>query len=161
MVNKVFVTAAALAVAAGLSAQPVRGADVGVKAGFLTCDEGSGWGFVFGSTRDLKCTYTDDNGASERYIGHIDKFGVDVGYVHGAVVAWAVFAPTTDLGKGALAGTYGGVTAGASVVAGGSANALVGGSDKSISLQPLSVEGTAGLNVAAGLAQIVLNRPTE
>lgn len=159
MIKKVFPAAVALAIAAGLSWQPARAETSGVKAGFLTCDEGSGWGFVFGSTRDLKCTYTDDKGMSEHYIGHINKFGVDIGYVHGAVVAWAVFAPTIDVGKGALAGTYIGATGGASVGAGGSANVLVGGSDKSISLQPLSVEGTEGLNVAAGLAQIVLRRP--
>jgi Protein of unknown function (DUF992) len=159
MIKKFFPVALALGIAAGLSWQPARAASNGVKAGFLTCDEGSGWGFVFGSTRDLKCTYTDHKGTSERYIGHINKFGVDIGYVHGAVVAWAVFAPTIDLARGALTGTYIGATGGASVGAGGSANVLVGGSDKSISLQPLSLEGTEGVNVAAGLAQIVLKRP--
>jgi hypothetical protein len=159
MIKKFFPVAVALAIAAGMSWQPARAETSGVKAGFLTCDEGSGWGFVFGSTRDLKCTFTDDKGASERYIGHINKFGVDIGYVHGAVVAWAVFAPTTDIARGALAGTFVGATGGASVGAGGGANVLVGGSDKSISLQPLSLEGTEGVNVAAGLAQIVLKRP--
>jgi Protein of unknown function (DUF992) len=159
MIKKFFPAALALSIAAGLSWQPARAEPNGVKAGFLTCEEGSGWGFVFGSTRDLKCTYTDDKGTSERYIGHINKFGVDIGYVHGAVVAWAVFAPTVDGARGALAGTYIGATGGASFGAGGSANVLVGGSDKSISLQPLSLEGTEGVNVAAGLAQIVLKRP--
>jgi len=160
MIKEFFLGVAAVAVAAMLSAQPAGAASNSVKAGFLTCDEGSGWGFVFGSTRNLKCTYTDANGTSERYIGHINKFGVDIGYVRGAVVAWAVLAPTVDLTKGALAGTYVGVTGGASVGAGGSANVLIGGSGKSIALQPLSVEGTEGLNVAAGVGEIVLHRTT-
>jgi hypothetical protein len=160
MMKKFFLAAAVLAVGAGLSGKLAHADIGGVKAGFLTCDEGSGWGFVFGSTRDLKCTYTDSNGSSERYTGHIKKFGVDIGYVHSAVLAWAVFAPTAEVAKEALAGSYVGVSGGASAGAGGSANVLVGGSDKSISLQPLSIEGTAGLNVAAGLAEIVLDPTT-
>ena len=161
MTKKLVLAAAALALTAGVSGQRARADVSSVKAGFLTCDESSGWGFVFGSTRDLKCTYTDGNGTSEHYTGHIDKFGVDIGYVHGAVVAWAVLAPTVGVAQGALAGTYVGVTGGASVGAGGDANVLIGGSDKSISLQPLSFEGTAGVNVAAGVAEIVLDRSSR
>lgn len=146
---------AAAAIAAGLSMQPAA-AQTGVKAGVLTCDVASGWGIVFGSTRDLKCTYSDNNGTLERYTGHIDKFGVDLGYHGAGVVAWAVLAPTGNIAKGAIAGTYAGVTAGAAVGVGPGANLLVGGSDRTISLQPLSFEGMTGVNVAAGVAQIVL-----
>jgi hypothetical protein len=78
--------------------------------------------------------------------------GVDIGYLKGGVLVWAVFAPTTDLKPGALTGDFGGVTAGASAGVGGSANVLIGGSTKSISLQPLSVEGDKGINVATGIA---------
>ena len=146
---------AAAAIAAGLSMQPAA-AQTGVKAGVLTCDVASGWGIVFGSTRDLQCTYSDNNGTIERYTGHIDKFGVDLGYHGAGVVAWAVLAPTGNIAKGAIAGTYAGVTAGAAVGVGPGANLLVGGSDRTISLQPLSFEGMTGVNVAAGVAQIVL-----
>jgi len=132
-----------------------------VKSGFLTCDEASGWGFVVVSTRDLKCTYTSASGTAERYIGHIDKAGVDLGYVAGGIVVWGVLAPTTELGKGALVGTYYGVTGGATIAGGGNANVLVGGSRNSISLQPLSLEGLTGLNVAAGVTQIVLQTAPE
>jgi len=130
----------------------------GVKAGYLSCNEASGWGFVLASSRALKCTYTSNSGQTERYTGHITKVGVDVGYVGSGVVLWAVLAPTSDPGKGALAGSYVGVTAGATLGGGGSADVLVGGSNKSISLQPLSIEGTTGLNVAAGFGGIVLKR---
>ena len=116
---------------------------------------------MFGSTRDLRCTYADLKGKVEHYTGHIDKFGVDIGYQAGGVIVWAVLSPTSDVGKGALAGNYGGVTGGAAVGVGGSANVLIGGFQRSITLQPLSIEGTAGLNVAAGIAQIVLTASAE
>lgn len=160
MTKKFCLAAAALAIAAGLSVQPAS-AQSAVRAGVLNCDVTSGWGFVFGSTRDVNCTFTDSANKTERYVGHIDKFGVDIGYHAGGVVIWAVLAPTSNLGKGALAGTYGGVTGGAAVGVGAGANVLIGGSQNSVSLQPVSIEGMAGLNVAAGIAQIVLRPAAE
>jgi hypothetical protein len=152
---KPILTTAALALSVSLACGPAM-AQTGVKAGTLTCDVEGGWGIVFGSSRDLKCTYDPGNGKSEHYTGRINKFGADIGYHAGGIVAWLVLAPTADVGKGALAGSYVGVTGGAAVGAGGAANVLIGGSTKTISLQPLSLEGVTGLNVAAGLAQIEL-----
>ncbi len=160
MTWKLSVAVAAVALAAGLSGQPAWSQAAGTKAGVLTCNVDSGWGFVFGSTRDLKCTYSDNNGTTERYSGHIDKFGVDIGYHAGGIIAWAVIAPTANVEKGALVGTYGGLTGGAAVGVGASANLLVGGSNRTVSLQPLSVEGMTGLNVAAGIGGIVLAQPS-
>jgi len=133
---------------------PAR-ADAAVKAGVLTCHVDSGWGFVFGSSRGLRCTYSG-GGRNEHYAGKISKFGVDIGYLQSGVIVWGVFAPTTDLGAGALSGDYGGATGGASVGVGADANVLVGGSTREISLQPLSLEGDKGLNVAAGIASVTL-----
>lgn len=133
---------------------PARAA-VAVKAGMLTCHVGSGYGFIFGSSRKLNCTYAG-NGRVEHYTGDISKFGVDIGYLESGVLVWAVLAPTTNLAAGALGGSYGGVTAGASVAVGVGANLLVGGSTEGLSLQPLSIEGDKGLNVAAGIAAITL-----
>ncbi len=136
---------------------PAHAADAAVKAGLLTCQVASGWGFVFGSSRDLHCSYSAGSGSVPvKYTGKISKFGVDIGYLKGGVMVWAVLAPTTDLKPGALTGDYGGVTAGAAAGVGGSANVLIGGSTRSISLQPLSVEGDQGINVAAGIAAISL-----
>ncbi len=158
MAKKLFsaVAAAALAVGTLALSAPVRADEGGVKAGVLTCNVSSGWGFIFGSTRDLKCTYSHDHGALENYTGHINKFGVDIGYQAGGVIVWAVFAPSTDVGKGALAGEYGGATGGAAVGVGATANVLIGGFQKSFTLQPVSIEGNTGLNVAAGIAQVTL-----
>ena len=128
----------------------------GVKIGVLTCIVASGWGLIFGSSKDLNCTFAPGPDRAENYVGKITKYGVDIGYQKGGVMAWAVLSPTTELVPGSLAGSYGGATAGGSVGVGGNANVLVGGSNQTISLQPLSIEGTTGLNIAAGVAAIDL-----
>jgi len=134
---------------------PARAVDATVKVGIINCHVSSGWGFVFGSTRDLRCVFTG-GGRTENYIGKISKYGVDIGFQQSGVMLWAVLAPSTDLKAGALTGDYGGVTAGAAVGAGGNANVLIGGSTKSISLQPVSIEGDKGTNLAVGIASISL-----
>ena len=127
-----------------------------VRAGYLTCHVASGWGFVFGSSRTVKCAYARDKNYTEYYTGSITKFGADIGYLSSAVMLWAVVAPTTNLGEGALAGHYGGATASVALGVGAGANVLVGGFNHSIALQPVSIEGQNGLNVAAGVAQLAL-----
>jgi hypothetical protein len=146
----------AVAVAGLALASSANAAPHGVRVGELTCNVASGWGFVFGSTKDLHCTYHGNGNRYEHYTGTISKFGVDVGYTTGGVLVWGVFAPTSDMRKGALSGDYAGASAQATVGVGVGANALVGGLDKSIALQPLSVEGSKGLNVAAGIGSISL-----
>jgi hypothetical protein len=142
----------ASAAALGLEAQAAEG----VKAGVLTCDVDSGWGLIFGSSRELKCVYAHGPGSAETYVGHVRRFGVDIGYQAGGVIAWTVIAPTSDVGKGALAGDYGGVSGSATAGIGVGANVLTGGFRDSFALQPVSIEGLTGLNVAGGIAQITL-----
>ncbi|HEY0302613.1 MAG TPA: DUF992 domain-containing protein, partial [Rhizomicrobium sp.] len=89
--------------------------------------------------------------------GTISKFGVDIGYTDGGVLVWGVFAPSSDVRAGSLEGDYAGATASATIGVGLGANVLIGGLDKSIALQPLSVEGNKGLNVAAGIGAISLS----
>ena len=131
-------------------------AQAGVKVGTLTCRVSGSTGFVFGSSRALRCTLTPGPGHPEHYYGRINRFGVDIGFTAGGVLVWAVFAPTANVAPGALAGDFAGATASATVGVGVGANVLVGGSNKTISLQPLSIEGNTGLNVAAGIASITL-----
>ncbi len=157
MFKKSLLTAAAVGLA--LSAIPLvtpAQAEVGVRAGVLTCNVAGGAGFIFGSDHAVSCTFSGSGGRVEHYAGNISKFGVDIGYTKGGVIVWAVLAPTNNPPAHALSGQYGGVTAGASVGVGASANLLVGGSSHEISLQPLSVEGEKGINVAAGIAEITL-----
>ena len=148
----------AATVTAILLASSSANAQTGVRVGVLNCNVSSGWGMIFGSTRDLRCTYQPTRGDVEHYTGRISKFGVDIGYKAGGVIVWAVFAPTSDLAAGSLAGTYGGATAGATVGVGAGVHALIGGLHNTISLQPVSFEGSTGLNVAAGIAHVRLTQ---
>ncbi len=132
-----------------------------VKTGYLTCHVSAGWGFIIGSSRKLRCTYSAKNHRTEHYTGSISKFGADIGYLESAVILWAVLAPTTDLGRGALAGHYAGAQASVALGVGAGANVLVGGFKKSIALQPVSIEGQNGLNVAAGIGAISLHYEGE
>jgi Protein of unknown function (DUF992) len=128
-----------------------------VRVGVMTCDMASGFGYILGSSRDLHCTFSPAAGPVEHYAGTISKFGLDIGYVQNAAIVWTVVAPTVALPPGSLAGTYGGATASVTVGVGVGANVLVGGSNDTISLQPVSIEGGTGLNVAGGLAAMSLS----
>ena len=152
--SRTFLGVAAIAAAVMTYGAPAY-AD-GVKVGVLTCHESSGWGFIFGSSKGIRCIY-HHGPYSERYNGSVDKFGVDVGYTSGAVIIWDVFAPNSGPERGALAGDYVGAQASAAVGAGVGANALVGGFDRSFTLQPVSIQGETGLNVAAGIGSLSLH----
>ena len=154
MFTRLFLAIGLLGLVAGVSTAAV--AQGGVRVGTLTCHVASGWGFVLGSSKALHCTFAPAPGGIEYYAGTINKFGVDIGYTQGGVLVWAVFAPTADVAPGALNGNYVGATGSASVGVGAGANVLVGGSNRTISLQPLSIEGNTGLNVAAGVGSISL-----
>lgn len=149
--------AGALALGAAFLATGANAEPGGVKIGTLTCHVDSGWGFVVGSSKDMRCDYDGMGGRDDHYVGSISKLGVDIGYTRGATLVWAVVAPTVDVGPGALQGEYVGATASATVIDGVGANALVGGLDRSFALQPVSVEGNSGyFDVAAGIGEMHL-----
>src|SRR5215471_7809487 len=141
MFRKLAVAIIAVALVSGVLGFGTPAQAQAVKAGIMTCTVAGGFGFIFGSSRAVNCTFAPDGVAPQRYVGAINKFGVDIGYVEAAVMAWAVLAPTNNPGPGSLAGTYVGATGSASVGVGVGANVLLGGSANSISLQPLSIEG--------------------
>ena len=126
------------------------------QAGTLNCDVSAGIGFIIGSRREVNCLFTPSYPAPpEQYIGAITKVGLDVGVTGGGQLVWAVQMSTTRR-RGVLAGSYAGASAEASAVIGLGANVLVGGNERSVALQPLSVQGQVGINVAAGIAEISL-----
>lgn len=139
----------------GLVASPAM-AKTGVKVGMLTCDVAGGVGMIIGSSKAVDCTFKGNNGRVEHYQGKLGKLGIDIGVTNDASLAWLVFAPG-KLKKGALKGSYNGASVQATVVAGLGANVLIGGFEKSINLQPLSVQGQTGLNIAAGLTSLSLD----
>jgi len=128
------------------------------KAGALTCRTSASIGLIVGSHQKLRCTFKPDNPAHpvERYDGHINRVGLDLGVTAGGVMAWAVVAPTSGVPHGALAGKYVGASGDISLGLGVGANAMVGGSHRSFALQPLSVEGQVGVNLALGVAGLTL-----
>ena len=156
MFRKLVVAIIALGLVGGALAFGTPAQAQSVKAGIMTCNVAGGFGFIFGSSRSVNCTFAPNGVAPQHYVGAINKFGVDIGYVEAAVMAWAVLAPTTNPGPGSLAGTYVGATGSASVGVGVGANVLFGGFGNSISLQPLSFEGNKGVNVAGGIAEMTL-----
>ncbi len=125
------------------------------STGVLRCDVSGAIGFVFGSSRELECVYSASDGRTQYYNGEISKFGIDIGFTRSGVIIWGVAAPSVNVNPGALAGTYAGVSAQAAAVRGVGANALV--STNKIMLNPLSVEGVKGINIAAGVIGLKLD----
>jgi hypothetical protein len=126
-----------------------------VEVGTLTCHQQPGWGYLIGSSRRISCLFSGPWGES-RYVGRMTEAGVDVGYHGDSQMVWGVFAPTNRVGPGSLDGQYGGATAGGAAVVGVAASGLVGGSDRSIALQPFSITGKTGLHVTAGIQGMTL-----
>jgi hypothetical protein len=126
-----------------------------VRAGMLTCTVAPGVGLVIGSQKNVNCNFRSVQGWQESYSGRITRIGLDVGFTEGGTIAWAVYAPAEG-GRGALAGGYGGATGEATIGGGLGANVLLGGFQRSIALQPVSVGAQQGLNAAVGIGGLEL-----
>jgi hypothetical protein len=146
----IIVTAALLVPLASANALPQ------VRAGMLQCRGGQNVGFVVGSVTSFECVFQSEGHRPEPYIATVRRYGLDLGFTDQTRFAWAVNAPGGRFGRGELAGNYGGVGANASVGVGFGGNFLVGGPANAYALQPISVQGQTGLNVAAGIADIQL-----
>jgi len=130
-------------------AQPTR-------VGGLTCNAAPRVGLLVGSLQHLRCVFNSNAAGHCPYSGSIGRVGIDVGVTGGGRLVWAVFAPTSHVGCGALRGSYVGASGSASLGVGLGANVLIGGSHRTISLQPLSVEGQVGVNLALGVSRLTL-----
>jgi hypothetical protein len=127
-----------------------------VQAGSLECSLSSGIGLIVGSQRNIACNFKPDGGPPEAYEGTMTRIGLDIGVTGGGAIIWAVFTGTNRY-AGMLSGTYVGASAEATLAAGLGANVLVGGSNRSVALQPLSVQGQVGLNIAAGIGSLEIH----
>jgi hypothetical protein len=132
------------------------GAQSTVHAGVLQCRGIGSTTLVVTSVHEFECMYRADNGHAYPYQGYMKRVGLDIGVTTSAGLAWAVFAPTRQISPGDLSGKYGGVAASAAVGVGVGANALIGGSNNTIALQPVSIEGETGVNLALGIAEFEL-----
>jgi hypothetical protein len=156
MLRKAIAAAALLLVFAALEPAAAQRARTGV----LNCDVSAGIGFIIGSQRSLICTFVPDGGPPEIYSGTISRFGLDIGATAGGQMVWAVFIDFVGPRPGVLAGDYIGATGEATIAVGLGANVLVGGSNRQVALQPLSISGQVGLNLAVGVADLRL-RPGQ
>jgi hypothetical protein len=140
----------------GIAFTATTAARADVEVGTLSCRSPETAGYIVVSARAFGCIFTPAAGGPVQYYeAIIHRFGAQIGVSSNVVLAWAVFAPTPRVGPGALAGGYGGISAGAAVVVGVGANGLVGGLN-SFALQPISVEGQTGLNVVATVTGLEL-----
>lgn len=146
----------ALAGALIASAAPALG-QAKIVAGTLTCRGGAGVGLVLGSEKTYGCRYVSASGKlSEKYEASVTRIGLDLGVTQDATIVWTVLASSDKLDDRALEGNYVGASADVAIGVGGGAKVLVGGSNDSIVLQPVSVEGQTGLNLAVGVAELTL-----
>ena len=148
-------------IAATLLAAPLAGVKAQqpmqrVQVGVLECRGGASIGFIVGSVTNLGCVLRINGVPDDRYVATSRKVGVDIGITEETALAWGVYAPVAQLGPGDLSGNYAGAQGSATIGVGAGGNVLVGGSNNSIALQPLSLQGQVGLAVAAGLESLEL-----
>ena len=126
------------------------------RVGQLQCDVAGGVGWVFGSSRNLSCEFKPINGPAERYTGEIRRFGIDIGVTGRSTILWTVVNAGSDIRPGSLAGVYAGASSNVAAGLGLGSAALIGGSGDQVALQPLAIESSTGVNVAAGVAELIL-----
>jgi hypothetical protein len=136
---------------------PVVGGGPGTKVGVLHCTLGAHLGLIIGGFERMACRFTPEGpGPAEAYSGTMATLGVDLGFTAGGALTWGVYAPTNYMMPGSLAGSYVGASGNVGFAVGVGENFLIGGSANTVALQPWSVEGTAGVNVSVGLANMEL-----
>jgi hypothetical protein len=156
--SSILAAAVAVIATASIAARPAAAAPK-ITLGTLKCKGHGGVGLILGSKEQMRCVFTTAVSARRHpYMATITKIGLDIGFTGESTLVWTVLGSTVDIAEGALEGGYGGVTAGLAIGIGANANALIGGSGKSIVLQPISVEGQTGLNLSAGVAGLTLER---
>jgi Protein of unknown function (DUF992) len=150
-------TAIAAAALTAFSLPAITPAQAG-EVGMLTCRSPQSTNYVVWSSRTYSCVFhSSAGGRRQYYTATLNRFGAQIGFSNNVNLAWAVFAASSHVGQGALAGSYAGASAGAAVGLGARANALVGGGPNSFALQPVSLEGETGLNARATVTALWLS----
>ena len=161
MIKNLMASLASVALAVGIAGSAVA-ADANtaksswLKVGTLTCAVDPNVGWVLGSSKEAECYYKGFNGEETAYSAQIMRIGVDLSYTKSQTLVWAVLAPGNRKPE-SLNGSYVGVSAEATVIAGVAANAMLGGFKDSVALQPLSVGMQTGIGAAAGISTMTLS----
>jgi len=128
-----------------------------IQAGMLTCQVNPSIGFIIAGHQSMECRFVQNAPVPPQiYEGALNMIGLNVGISAGGVLGWAVYAPTAGTPAGALAGEYVGASGDIGLGLGVGANVLVGGSGRTIALQPVSLEGSVSINVALGASALHL-----
>jgi Protein of unknown function (DUF992) len=145
-----------------ISASAAAHAQSWTQVGALTCKVDPSVGFIIGGHQPMQCTFTPSLASAplQYYDGAINTVGLDVGVSAGSILGWGVFAPTTGIAPGALAGEYVGASGDLGLGVGAGANVLIGGSARTFALQPLSLQGSLAVNVVLGLSALKLRPAT-
>jgi Protein of unknown function (DUF992) len=127
------------------------------QVGMLSCKVNPSIGFIIAGHQSMECSFTQ-NGPNppQAYQGALNMIGLNIGITAGGVFGWAVFAPTTGIPAGALAGEYVGASGDIGLGVGAGANVLLGGSGRTFALQPVSLEGSIAVDVALGVSALKL-----
>ena len=146
----------ALLFAIWLIGPPALAQGSSIRQGMLTCRTSPSIGLIVGSSQRLACQFRSNTGWTQDYVGRMNRIGLDIGVTAGGAMAWAVLGSSSAMQPGALTGRFVGASGEISVGVGAGANILVGGTAQSVSLQPLSLEGQVGINLALGVAGLTL-----
>lgn len=150
LIASICASAAMCSVTAPARAEPFR-------VGRLICTSSPRVGLVLGSAQELRCVFAAMRPPRQYvYEGRIRRVGIDLGVTSAGSLSWAVLARNSRIGPGTLRGNYVGASGNVAVGPGLGANVLIGGSRRTIMLQPLSVERSIGLNLAAGVTNLTL-----
>ncbi len=130
------------------------------KVGTLTCDISGGIGMIIASKKAVTCMFTPSAaGPREVYTGSISKFGLDVGATSGGEMVWTVFAPSNKEIRRARRH----ITAAPAPKRQWCRSRRQRPDrrfDRTVTLQPVSVQGQTGLNLAVGVSGLEL-RPAR
>jgi hypothetical protein len=127
------------------------------RVGRLLCFSTPRVGLVLGSSQSLRCVFYAQRPPRQYiYEGRIRRAGLDLGVTSAGTLSWAVFAKNSRIGSGTLRGSYVGASGNVAFGPGLGANVLIGGSRRSVMLQPLSIERSIGINLAVGLTNLTL-----
>lgn len=151
-----FLFAALLVMPAGqaLATEVSKGAQIGL----LECRtvEGSGFTLLISSTADVKCRFEATGGVVEKYRGETGvALGIDLHWDRKTKIVYTVFAANYKAGSYQLTGKYLGGGGSATVGVGVGAQALIGGGNKSISLEP-ALSGSKGAGISGGMTYLYL-----
>ena len=125
--------------------------------GTLTCSLSASIGLVVGSQRNVSCLFRGTSGEpDEPYTGTMTRVGLDVGLTTGSVI-FGRCSRTRTATKGCSPAPIPGRRQKCPLPLVSAPTSSSAGSNRTLALQPLSVQGQIGLDIAAGVGSLDLH----